>query len=176
MKLTQIQYYILFVILVLSVFCASYWNDWIKAILIFLFMYECYLLIILLLFSYHWQKRVFMVGLIKQKDLKKQVGLTNLGVSFKEYFLYIYNKRFITSSKRTEQNIYFKERYLIRTKMKEIMVIVVVVFLYILFMLNVIDSFFNRIILLVFGVPILVLLIDFTILRVRYEEGLFIKV
>jgi len=117
-----------------------------------------------------------MVGLIKQKDLKKQVGLTNLGVSFKEYFLYIYNKRFITSSKRTEQNIYFKERYLIRTKMKEIMVIVVVVFLYILFMLNVIDSFFNRIILLVFGVPILVLLIDFTILRVRYEEGLFIKV
>lgn len=135
-----------------------------------------YLNVILLTFSYYWQKRIFIAGLKGQKEILKQIGLMKHNIKFTEYIKFVYKNRFSTKSHKQSSIKGVKEKYKTRVALKEVLIILLFLVIYILIVLNTIENIILLILLLVAGSISLAFLMDFLIILVRYEEGLFISV
>jgi len=174
MKTTKSIYFALYVIAVILLFFGHEFQSCFPPIwkvtavvgLIWLF-----LLVNILLFTYHWQKRVYLVGIKGQRELKEQIGLKRLGVNFKDYRQIIYDNRF--NSNKNENQAEFVEQYITRTKIKHVLSVILFSGFYSFIIYYIMHSGFMKIAVPILSFIILIIIIDFSVIRIRYEESIF---
>lgn len=176
MKTTKIIYSIICIIAVSIVFFGFKIETYFPAIWdagIVIGLVWFYFCVSILMFTYYFQKRIYLVGIKGQKELKRHIGLKRLGVSFKEYRRYIYHNRFNSKDEKAESEVDFTEEYLKSTKIKHALSVILFSLFYAFILYYIIPQGFTKLAVPILSFIILLFVIDFSIIRVRYEESIF---